>query len=204
MPEEARITYGDVECKLLYDKGDRGLVVFLHGYSFRGATWYEAGIAGKVASEGYSTAAPDMPYGRSTSCSKKTRQLEVNLAIIEGVVESLAPSSPPVLVGASLGGRVALYYALTRRVAGLYLAAPYLREDDPLWGELRGLQGTPLLVVWGTRDRVVSRAVAERLASGVGGELVVYEGAGHAPYLDRPGEFVRGLLSFLDMVMGSR
>ena len=204
MPGEARVEAGGVSCRLLYDEGDRGLVVFLHGYSFQGQTWYEAGIAGSLAARGYRVAAPYMPYGRSTSCTRRTRSVEASLAVIDRAVEMLAPGEPPVLVGASLGGRMALHYALARRVRGLFLAAPYLRPDEGLWGELARLRGVPAVVVWGTRDRIVPRDVAERLAEALGARLVVYEGAGHAPYLDRPREFTRDLEAFLDEVMGSR
>ncbi len=206
MPCEGRASYNDVECKLLYDRGSKGIVVFLHGYSFRGATWYEAGIAGEVASRGYTVAAPDMPYGRSSSCTRKTKEVDVNLGVIDRIVTMLAGgNSRPVLVGASLGGRIALYYALRRNVAGLYLAAPFLKiHEDPLWDMVGKLRGVPTVIVWGTRDRIVPRRVVERIATSLGGDLVVYQGAGHAAYLDRPQEFTRGLLSFLDEVMGSR
>lgn len=204
MPREAGIEAGGVSCRLLYDEGGRGLVVFLHGYSFQGRTWYEAGIAGSLARRGYRVAAPDMPYGRSTSCTRRTRSIDLNLALIDRVVETLAPVEDPVLVGASLGGRVALYYALSRRVRGLFLAAPFLRAGEDVWEEMARLRGVPAAIVWGTRDRVVPRSVAERLAETLGAKLIVYEGAGHAPYLDRPREFTRDLEAFLERVMGSR
>jgi pimeloyl-ACP methyl ester carboxylesterase len=53
----------------------------------------------------------------------------------------------------------------------------------------------PVLLLWGDRDTVVEREPLERMAADLpNAELVVWEGIGHAPQLERPDRF-RALLS---------
>jgi 2-hydroxy-6-oxonona-2,4-dienedioate hydrolase len=56
----------------------------------------------------------------------------------------------------------------------------------------------PVLLVWGDRDVVFPMPLAER-ALGLlpNGELVILEGAGHAPQLENPEEFVAALQRFV-------
>jgi 3-oxoadipate enol-lactonase len=56
----------------------------------------------------------------------------------------------------------------------------------------------PTLVAVGERDHYDFKQIAERLAGGIAGsELVVIEGAGHLPALERPGETARLVREFL-------
>ena len=73
-------------------------------------------------------------------------------------IASAGPGRSIVLVGHSLGGRVAAHLAATAgsvsetaRVAGAVLLAPWLEPPDPV----DGLAGMPLTVVQGTRDRMI-------------------------------------------------
>ena len=52
----------------------------------------------------------------------------------------------------------------------------------------------PTLVVWGENDTVTE---ADVLTKALDGRTLILEGAGHACYLDRPEEFHRELLAFL-------
>lgn len=57
----------------------------------------------------------------------------------------------------------------------------------------------PALLVWGERDAIVPPAVGERVGRLLPrADLVVLPGAGHVPMWDRPTEFNRLLLEFLD------
>lgn len=73
-------------------------------------------------------------------------------------------------------------------------------DDDVVGPRLAGLQGRPpVLLVWGADERAVpletGRAAHELIE---GSELAVIEAASHAPYFERPAEFNRILLDFLD------
>ncbi|MCE4628193.1 MAG: alpha/beta hydrolase [Desulfurococcales archaeon] len=197
---EALHGVGGVECQVLYEDGVDPPVLLLHGYSFRGKTWAEAGVLGALEERGIRYAAPDMPYGRSTSCTKRSRDWRLNTELARAVSERFLRDTRPVIVGASLGGRIALYYAARYGARGLFLASPALREDDPVWGMLRAVR-SPAVIIRGARD-FVPRTIHDRLAKKLGAELVVYEGAGHAMYLDNPERFIRDLLVFLEKVGG--
>ena len=56
----------------------------------------------------------------------------------------------------------------------------------------------PTLILWGDQDQEVPRSAMDTMAARIpGARLVVFDGAGHFPFLDAPGEFARTLISFL-------
>lgn len=56
----------------------------------------------------------------------------------------------------------------------------------------------PTLILWGDRDPEVPRGAMEIMAARIPrARLVVFEGAGHFPFLDSPAEFCRTLKEFL-------
>ncbi|MCE4620382.1 MAG: alpha/beta hydrolase [Desulfurococcales archaeon] len=190
-----------IECPILYNPPaeDTIPVILLHGYNFTGETWREVGVLDALEKEGISYAAPDMPYGKRTSCTKKSRSLLLNLRAVEETV-SLLGGSPPLIVGASLGGRIALYYAAGHEVKGLLLASPAVREDEEIWRLLKRIR-VPVMIIRGSRDFIPLR-LHESLARGLGARLVVYEDAGHVVYRDRPERFVEDLLNFYALIAG--
>ena len=54
------------------------------------------------------------------------------------------------------------------------------------------------LVIWGSEDPVFPLADGRELAAALGSELVVIEGTAHGPNFQRPREFNRAVLDFLD------
>jgi len=192
----------NVECRAIWDRdGSRVPVLFLHGYSFTGRTWDETGVLDKLSDEGYPWAAPDMPYGRRTECTKHTRNVLFNVAAAKAAVDQLLGGQSPVIVGASLGGRIAVHYAVRHEVKGLFLLAPAVRPDDNVWDLLRVLKA-PAVIVAGTKDQIVPSSLLEKLAAQMGARLLVYD-AGHAMYLEQPERFVEDLLEFLGQVEAS-
>jgi pimeloyl-ACP methyl ester carboxylesterase len=91
------------------------------------------------------------------------------------------PGLPVVLVGHSLGGRVAMQTVRTERAAvGAVGLAPWLVADDAV----DGLADVPLFVVQGTRDRTIpepsTRAwLARAVRAGARVESVLIERGGH-------------------------
>ncbi|WP_221353812.1 alpha/beta fold hydrolase [Streptomyces beigongshangae] len=97
------------------------------------------------------------------------------------------------------------------------LAGENLKVPARVWREtLRGLLETdlaatlrgilvPTLVLWGDADTVLPRADQQRIVDAVlGARLVVYEGAGHALYWERPERFVRDVAAFAAEVLPDR
>ena len=92
------------------------------------------------------------------------------------------PGLPVVLLGHSLGGRVALYLAATPPAVGAVLLAPWADPHDPV-EQLRG--GVPLAVVQGSRDRIVPEAstrawLARAAAAGAVVDSTVIANGGHS------------------------
>jgi len=193
------IAGGDgVECPVLYSRGGEPAVIFLHGYSFRHTIWVELGFTGLLEERGQAYAAPDMPYGRATGCTRRTRSVDVNLAIARDALRLAGATRPAVTFAASMGGRYAVYLASEGLVDALLLAAPALGRDERAWSLLRGLRPRWAVVAWGTRDRVVSRGEAEEVARRLGARLVVVEGASHAAYRDKLGLFMDLLIEAIE------
>jgi pimeloyl-ACP methyl ester carboxylesterase len=70
--------------------------------------------------------------------------------------------------------------------------------EDDLSSELHRI-GAPTLIVWGDRDRILSRSDQEALATAiVGSRLMVYSGAGHSPHWEEPDRFASDLASFIE------
>ena len=196
MAREVVVGGRGVECNALIEKGSPPGVLFLHGYSFRYSVWVESGSTETVDRLGLAWAAPDMPYGRSTSCSSRTFDVDVNIAVARDAL-SRAGAPEPVIVASRLGARYAIYihYALGSR--GLLLVGPALGADKKAWQLARGLR-VPVLIVWGDRDTIVGRSSVEELARRIpNARLEVVEGAGHVVHLDAPRIFNDILEGFL-------
>jgi predicted esterase len=100
-------------------------------------------------------------------------------------IEQLAarhPMLPVVVLGHSLGGRVAMHVVQTSPVViGAVGLAPWVEPTDPV----DGLAGVPLTIIQGTKDRIVpersTRAwLAQADRAGAGIESVLIDGGGHA------------------------
>ena len=131
----------------------------------------------------------------SSKCSPKTRDTFENIKVVREVVKGLFGSSKPLLVGASLGGYIALKYSIEYPVAGLVLIAPVnVFEKDLV--ERYGSLNTPVLIIWGEKDRVVSKDDMVKLSEILDAQLIIYENAGHAAYLDKPEDFKKNIIAF--------
>lgn len=136
--------------------GEGDPVLALHPLALESSAF--VGVAGALARDGLRTLAVDLPgFGRSPAPDEP-----LTPACLAGPVLELARSleRPPLLVGMSLGGRVALEVAFAepRAVRGVVLVAPYLpsrswrraheltRWLDPRWAERLPLEKAwPLL-----------------------------------------------------------
>jgi pimeloyl-ACP methyl ester carboxylesterase len=182
-------------CRAIYNLASGVPVVFLHGFSFTSDVWQRTDVTELLKEKRVPFLALDMPYGLKSECQPRTRDVKVNIAVVREAVQNIFGAVAPVLVGASLGGYVALKYAAAHfPVRGLLLLAPVRVLKESLVEAYSHFQ-FPVRIVCGSEDRIVSleelRDLANRLPNA---KLTVYEGARHAAYLDNPERFKRDLL----------
>lgn len=104
-------------------------VVLLHGKNFCAATW--EGVIAAVTAAGYRTIAPDqIGFCKSDKPRGYTYGLHELAANTHGLLGSLGVEKP-ILVGHSMGGMLAVRYALSfpEAIAGLVLINPIGLED---------------------------------------------------------------------------
>ncbi len=135
-----------------------------------------------------------MPYGMRSQCQPKTRSPEQNIDFAKAAIQTFFPAETPILVGASIGGNIALRYATCFPVKGLILIAPARALEPDLTQSYTNFQ-FPTTIVWGTEDNIVAsedmRTLADKLPNA---KLIVYDGASHSAYKDQPDRFKHDLL----------
>jgi len=171
-------------------------VIFLPGSSYTADIWKRIGVTDLLIEKHIPFLALDMPYGLKSNCQPKTRNPETNIQVVTEAVQSVFGSVVPVLVGASLGGYIALMYASKFPVKGLLLIAPAHALMDDLvesYGKFR----FPVRIIWGTQDNIISGEEMRTLADKVpNAKLLVYKDASHSAYLSQPDLFKQDLLEF--------
>ena len=183
------------KCPALYFAAPGVPIVFLHGLSYTRDIWQQIGVTELLMEKHVPFLALDMPYGLRSKCQPKTRNPEANVSFAAEAVKNVFGSAAPVLVGASIGGHVALRYAARFAVKGLLLIAPgRALEDENL---LRSYEkfNFPVKIIWGSQDNIISgeemRTLADKIPKA---KLIVYNGASHSAYLNQPELFNQNLL----------
>jgi len=170
-------------------EGDREIVL-LHGMKFQAATWQELGTLDILADQNLRALALDMPgFGRSPACETSSD------SILHDLVRSEC-RKPPVLLGPSMGGRIAMEYAIAHpsTLAGLILVGPVGIEENR--GQLQKID-VPTLLIWGEEDQVSPLDGSDILLAGLGkARLEVIPGAPHPCYLDHSRRFHDLVLDF--------
>jgi abhydrolase domain-containing protein 14 len=189
---EQNIPVGDCDIHLIKAAGAGGrTLLFLHGMKFNAGTWRDLGTLDLLGGEGYEALALDLPgFGESPACDldpvKVLEQLIINQKI-----------DKPVLVGPSMGGKVALAFALAHPelVGGLvFIGAVGVEERK----EQLSTINVPTLIVWGSEDAISPLANGHLLAERIpDASLVLVQGAPHPCYLDQPDIWHWELTSFL-------
>jgi abhydrolase domain-containing protein 14 len=166
-------------------------VLLLHGARFSSETWRELGTIATLAESGFRVVAVDLPgFGRS-------EQTEV---ASESLLRELLPVlkvERPVVVAPSMSGIFAFPLLLEDRGRTSAFVAIAPAGVSSYLGKLHTLE-LPTLVLWGGLDEVFPVTLGRRLAETIpDSRFVVFEQARHPCYLDRPEEFHRELLDFL-------
>lgn len=186
-------------CEINYlaagSKEDRA-VVLLHGMKFQAATWQELGSLGKLADAGFYAIALDMPgFGESPACSADQDEVLHSFLTMIG-------KDQVILVGPSMGGRIALEYAINHpgKLGGLVLVGAVGVQENK--DHLPGIS-IPTLLVWGGDDQISPLTNAELLDASIEkSNKIIIEGAPHPCYLDNPDKWHGALLDFLATVGG--
>ncbi|XHH08818.1 MAG: alpha/beta fold hydrolase [Candidatus Bathyarchaeia archaeon] len=192
---EKKISINGYKCPALINKVLGVPIVFLHGLSYNIEIWNRIGITDTLDQKNVPYLALDMPYGEKSQCKPKTRDPEKNVTFAYDAIENVFGGPvPPVLVGASIGGNMALQFAKRFPVKGLVLvgAARALSEDlVQAYGGFR----FPSTIIWGSEDAIIAsedmRTLSDKLPNS---KLIVYQGAKHSAYKDEPQRFTRDLL----------
>src|SRR5512146_2830517 len=145
---------GGHKCQALYYKAKGVPIMFLHGLNYTIAVWQRIDVTELLEEKHVPFLALDMPYGLKSQCQPKTRDPQTNVTFAFEAIQSTFGSEAPVIVGASLGGYIALNYAAQHPVKGLFLISPAgAFDNDNLIAAYRGFQ-FPIRIVWGNQDTV--------------------------------------------------
>ena len=182
------------KCRVVFRVASGVPIVFMHGFSYTSGVWQRISVTGLLTSKRLSFLALDMPYGLKSECRPKTHDTETNVNVTHEAIRSVLGSKVPVLVGASIGGHVALSYAARFPVKGLLLVAPSRALEKDLSHAYSAFR-FPVRIIWGSEDNIISGEDMRTLAGLLpNAKLVVYEGAGHSAYLAQPNRFKQDLL----------
>lgn len=155
-------------------------VILLHGMKFQAQTWQELGTLDLLAAAGLHVLAIDLPgFGQSPADDLAP------VLLLDRLISRLA-LGPVVLIGPSMGGRVALEFAVRypQAVAGLVLVGAVGVEENR-----QGLAAivAPTLIVWGGEDQVAPLTNSDILLAGISGsQRVILAQAPHPCYLAQP------------------
>ncbi len=169
-------------------------VILLHGMKFQAATWQELGTLEKLAAAGYHALALDMPgFGGTPACEKDQDKVLAEF-ITQGELDR------PVLIGPSMGGRIALEFALNHPgiLGGLILVGAVGVEENK---EKLSQIDLPVFIIWGGDDQISPLTNSDTLLASIkGAKRLVIEGAPHPCYLDQPDKWHAAILEFLGTV----
>jgi len=176
--------------------------ILLHGYSFTRSVWFETGVAQGLAENGVEALAPDMPYGRSSGCARRSRSYQLNATVLAAVA-SRRSMPRYAIVAASMGARYAAIYTVSTPEPPrlLVLVAPSLGKGEAGEEARRALHeaakhGVAITVYAGRRDRLVPLHTLATLAEELGAKLRIFE-AGHVIHRDDPRGFLEALIEDL-------
>ena len=188
------------KCRILYSRSSGTPVIFFHGFSYSSEVWERIGVLDLLKEKKIPFLAFDMPYGTKSECGPKTQSPEKNVDFAKTGVERIFRNEKPLLVGASMGGHIALKFASMHPVRGLLLISPGRALSKDLVGSYERLD-FPVRIIWGTADNIISgedmRTLSAKLPNA---KLITYEGASHSAYISEPEKFKQDLLSLYALV----
>ncbi len=175
---------------------DRPFLIFLHGMAFNADTWNRLGTLVVLGKQGYSAYALDLPgFGKS---SGKRLSRDKAAELLDAFVKELGIEKF-ILVGPSMGGGVALHYAINHqeKLDGLILIAPSGLNDPYILENLGNIK-VPTLVFWGEKDNIFPVELSEKLTDSIKNvRFILCKNAGHPCYLYTPQLFHKEIIKFV-------
>ncbi|MDR2719914.1 MAG: alpha/beta hydrolase [Nitrososphaerota archaeon] len=192
---EKKLNLNGYKCPILVNKVSGVPIVFLHGLSYSIEIWQRLGITDLLDTKHIPYLALDMPYGEKNLCKPKTRDIEKNVTLVyDAIANVFGNHVPPVIVGPSIGGNMALHFATRFPVKGLILIGPTRTLEENLPQTYRNFK-FPTTIIWGSEDSLIAsedmRTLTDKLPNS---KLIIYQGAKHSAYKDKPEQFKRDLL----------
>ena len=169
-------------------------VILLHGMKFQAETWRELGTLDSLAEADLRVLALDMPgFGKSAASEVAPGEVLKRLYRQLGLRKA-------VLIGPSMGGRIALEFAIAQpeRIAGLVLVGAVGVEENRM-----GLPRitAPTLIIWGEDDQVSPLANSDiLLAELCRAERQIYPQAPHPCYLEQRERWHQSLTTFFQQL----
>jgi pimeloyl-ACP methyl ester carboxylesterase len=192
---EKKLNLNGYKCPILVNKVPGVPIIFLHGLSYNIEIWHHIGITDLLDTKCVPYLALDMLYGEKSLCKPKTRKKKKNVTFTYDDIENIfnAPL-PPVLVGASIGGNIALHFATRFPIKGLVLIGPARALEENLTQTYHNFL-FPSTIIWGSEDTLIAsedmRTLTDKLPNS---KLIIYQGAKHSAYRDEPDRFKHDLL----------
>jgi pimeloyl-ACP methyl ester carboxylesterase len=192
---EERLEIQGFKCRAIFNQSEGLPIIFLHGYSFTSEIWEKINVFKLLIEKEIPFLAIDMPYGLKSECKPKTRDATKNLNLIKKAISRVFQKENSFLVGASLGGNIALKYSSKYPVEGMLLVAPVRGLTNDLITSYKKLKA-PVYIIYGTKDRIVSLEEMKKLEKAMlNAKLIVYKDSNHPAYLDKPDDFKKHLLN---------
>lgn len=186
------------ECRIISGSGRGPGIVLLHGYMYTSDVWNDIGLLRLLEQKNIAFSAVDMPYGHRSECTPRSGDPEQNTAIVASIA-----SHDALLIGASLGGYIALKHCVARPAGGLMLVAPVMSLQAELAARYPQITARVRLI-YGENDNVVYRDEIKRLGRLLGITPQIYEKAQHAAYMDQPGRFNTDVIEFYQQMTGKK
>jgi len=187
------------KCRAFVNQTAGSPIVFLHGLSYTSEIWKRIGIFDLLKEKRVPFLALDMPYGMKSECQPKTRNENSSVTFVREAIVSNFGSEEPILVGASMGGHVALKFAVQFPVKGLLLIGPGRALDEEIADSFAKFR-FPVRIIWGSNDNIISgedmRTLSNKLPNA---RLITYEGAAHSAYVSQPERFRHDLMELYAM-----
>ncbi|XP_054496176.2 putative protein-lysine deacylase ABHD14B [Agelaius phoeniceus] len=176
-------------------------VLLLHGIRFSSETWLQVGTLATLAENGYRAVAIDLPgLGRSKDAVAPAPVGQPAPAAFLKAVSEALDLGPAVVISPSLSGMYSLPCLLEHsQLFKAYVpVAPICTEKFTAqqYAQIK----TPTLIVYGDQDAELGQTSLNNLQHLPEHQVLMLEGAGHACYLDKPNEWHRGLLAFLQQL----
>lgn len=196
MQEDHFANVGDARIHYI-EQGAGISVVLLHGASFSARTWEDTGTMEAIAEKGFRAVSVDLP-GRGTSETGSFSGDRITDFLDEFL--SILHIEKPILLGASLGGYIAMDYAMrnTGSVDGLILVAPAYWIMKGRNEEMKKLRSIPSLLIVGSDDKYMNHDDAQMLRDLIGSKELAIIGRIHPCYLEEPRLFNDKVLKFLE------